>query len=538
MCIKLGTCLFTLENTPNIMATSDRQGFLTGYGPRSRICFNGDAESFQIWETRFTNYLYTIDKGLYEAITGNQEGEHFADNNRRAYAELVQVLDEQSLQLVMHDTANNGREAFRILKQHYASTEKPRILSLYEELTTLKMGIDEDTTDYLIRAERAATGLRKAGETITDNLVIAMILKGLPESFKPFVVVHTQLDKYKTLSAFKAALNNYSNTEAIRSTQEQSSAMASKTRKPTRVQSYNQKGTVQCLSCGKTGHKSKDYRSKSKLQCQFCQRQGHVESVCFKRKQSTAKASSAGTADFSFLTCADAVSTCSEGLLIDCGATCHIINSEKHFVCFDDKFEPDKHFIELADGHRSNKLATAKGTAKFTVLDSSGVSRNITLQNALLAPTFPTSLFSVRAATDNGAEVTFKKGAGKLISAGTSFNFERKGQLYFLQSDTTVAGTTKTLQEWHTTLGHMNYDDILKLQSVTQGMSITQTNSKEQCLTCQRNKMTRLPKTTDENPVHATQPLERIHSDICGPINPRSREGYNYIINFVDEYQV
>jgi len=29
MCIKLGTCLFTLENTPNIMATSDRQGFLT-----------------------------------------------------------------------------------------------------------------------------------------------------------------------------------------------------------------------------------------------------------------------------------------------------------------------------------------------------------------------------------------------------------------------------------------------------------------------------------------------------------------------------
>ena len=94
----------------------------------------------------------------------------------------------------MHDTANNGREAFRILKQHYATTEIPRILSLYEELTTLKMAIEEDTTDSLIRAEHAATGLRKAGETITDNLVMVMILKGLPEFFKPFVVVHTQLD--------------------------------------------------------------------------------------------------------------------------------------------------------------------------------------------------------------------------------------------------------------------------------------------------------------------------------------------------------
>ena len=99
-----------------------------------------------------------------------------------------------------------------------------------------------------------------------------------------------------------------------------------------------------------------------------------------------------------------------------------------------------------------------------------------------------------------------------------------------------MAGATKTLQEWHTILGHMNYDDILKLQSITQGMSITQANNKEQCLTCQRNKMTRQPKTNDEKPIHATRPLERIHSDICGPINPKSREGYNYIINFVDEY--
>ena len=85
------------------------------------------------------------------------------------------------------------------------------------------MGIDEDTMDYLICVKRAATGLRKSVETITDNLVIAIILKSIPGSFKPFVVVHTQLDKYKTLSAFKAALNNYSNTEAMRSTQEQSS---------------------------------------------------------------------------------------------------------------------------------------------------------------------------------------------------------------------------------------------------------------------------------------------------------------------------
>ena len=78
------------------------------------------------------------------------------------------------------------------------------------------MAIEEDTTDYLIRAERAPTALRKAGETISGNLVIAMISKSLLQLFKPFVVVHTQLDKYKILSEFKAAVTNYGNTEALR----------------------------------------------------------------------------------------------------------------------------------------------------------------------------------------------------------------------------------------------------------------------------------------------------------------------------------
>ena len=133
----------------------------TSYEPRSRIYLNGDAESFQVWETRFTNYLYTVDIGLYEAITGNEEGEHFAEKNRRAYAELVQVLDKRSLHLIMYDTAKDGRAAFQILNEHYASTEKPRVLSLYEELTTLKMASEEDT--YLICTESATTGLRIAG---------------------------------------------------------------------------------------------------------------------------------------------------------------------------------------------------------------------------------------------------------------------------------------------------------------------------------------------------------------------------------------
>ena len=52
-------------------------------------------------------------------------------------------------------------------------------------------------------------------------------------------------------------------------------------------------------------------------------------------------------------------------LLVDCGAPCHIINSKKYFLTFDQSFDPKGHFIELADGRRSNELAKARGTIKI-----------------------------------------------------------------------------------------------------------------------------------------------------------------------------
>jgi len=80
----------------------------------------------------------------------------------------------------------------------------------------------------------------------------------------------------------------------------------------------------------------------------------------------------------------------------------------------------------------------------------------IQLKGALLASKFPISLFSVRAATDASTEVVFLKGAAELIEKGTHFKLGR-GHLYLLPTSiTTSAHVTRTLNDWHHTLGHMN----------------------------------------------------------------------------------
>ena len=60
----------------------------------------------------------------------------------------------------------------------------------------------------MIRAENAATFLKNVGETISDGLLIAMILKGLPNVYNTTNVM-TQKDAPMTFQNFKTALRNF-----------------------------------------------------------------------------------------------------------------------------------------------------------------------------------------------------------------------------------------------------------------------------------------------------------------------------------------
>jgi hypothetical protein len=61
-----------------------------------------------------------------------------------------------------------GKPWSTVLREHYQGKGKPRIISLYTELTSLKKAENETMTDYIIRAETASTALKAAEEVISD----------------------------------------------------------------------------------------------------------------------------------------------------------------------------------------------------------------------------------------------------------------------------------------------------------------------------------------------------------------------------------
>ena len=193
----------------------------TGYGPRpsanthwKNITFDGDERKFELWEVKFLGYMKI--KKLKNVFVG--EDGVSADNKELAFDELIQVLDERSNSLIMRDARDDERKAFQILREHYAGSGKPRIITLYTQLTSLKKKPTETITDYVIRAESAANAIRMEKETVSDDLLVAMVVIGLPNEYFSFIAVTTQSEEIiQDFQKFKQTLKNFEDTENARS---------------------------------------------------------------------------------------------------------------------------------------------------------------------------------------------------------------------------------------------------------------------------------------------------------------------------------
>ena len=87
---------------------------------------------------------------LKDSITAAEDTDIDAANNEEAFAELMQFLDDKCLALIMRDAQDDGRKALKILRAHYTGTGKPRMISLYMELTLLVKLAHETVTYYVV----------------------------------------------------------------------------------------------------------------------------------------------------------------------------------------------------------------------------------------------------------------------------------------------------------------------------------------------------------------------------------------------------
>ncbi|KAL8130150.1 hypothetical protein V2J09_019305 [Rumex salicifolius] len=93
-----------------------------------------------------------------------------------------------------------------------------------------------------------------------------------------------------------------------------------------------------------------------------------------------------------------------------------------------------------------------------------------------------------------------------------------------------------SLTMWHRRFGHLSYQSLLKLEKegLVSGLSHLQ-GSIPVCSTCLGGKQHRhsFPK---HSPWRASQKLQLLHADLCGPITPASNNGKLYIFTIIDDF--
>ena len=412
---------------------------------------------------------------------------------------------------------------------------------------------EESVTDYIVRAETAASRLKSAKEDISDQLLIAMVMKGLPDSFKAFTTLIYNSDAI-SFAEFKIKLRNYEENEASRS-----------------AHSSTQDNIfeLKCFHCGKNGHSKQNCRSKfnykaegsqssgfsSRKGCNICGKTNHIAKHCFYRKNNNNNRNKSYNieddndgADKSFIFniegFEDDTTQENQGYLIDCGATTHIVNDLKYFVRTDKNFNHKGHTIQLADNSRQTGLVVAKGDAKIHLHDSRGKLREVILKDTLCIPKFKQNILSV---TARGMKIIFTNQENKIITPdGTVFYMKKHGKLYYVKNiadkkeetqEENIEVKTKMIKhslfEWHKILGHCNVQDIVNLAKLNPTIKITDKTPFD-CESCIKGKMTQSINHNEDS--KAQKPFDLVHTDVAGPIEPASLEGSRFCICFVDDY--
>lgn len=229
--------------------------------------FDGRAEEYELWEERMLCCMHRV--GLKDTILKEPGGpltvEEQAEDGRLnadAYCAMVPLLDNVSLGLIFRETKNKGRESLQVLREHYIGKGRPRIVSMYITLTSLKKADTETVTEYIIRTEQIITALKGAGEAPSEGLMMAMIMRGLPEKYKPFTLMVTHGSADMKLAEFKVKLRNFEASEDAEPVAEEAGERVLKARAASKKKNNGSANDMACWRCGEKGHRKDECTKK------------------------------------------------------------------------------------------------------------------------------------------------------------------------------------------------------------------------------------------------------------------------------------
>ena len=166
----------------------------------------------------------------------------------------------------------------------------------------------------------------------------------------------------------------------------------------------------------------------------------------------------------------------------------------------------------------------------------------LTLNKVLYVPDLSKNLLSVSAMTQMGAEVLFNDGKCIISKDEREITIGHlvDSKLYVVNAHEEAhiaSAASPSLVLWHCRFGHLNhtYIDRLIKDKLVEGMNCSSGEVNRECEACAQGKMHRIP-FPKKSEKKTSQPLELIHSDLCGPMHVDSIGRSKYVLTLTDDY--
>lgn len=217
--------------------------------------------------------------------------------------------------------------------------------------------------------------------------------------------------------------------------------------------------------------------------------------------------------------------------IVDSGANCHMTNSETALTNVTQS-------VEI--------INTAKKGGNMSSLGIGNIdSRECELTNVHFIPELNRNLLSVNRVTENFGAAYFDNTGVKILreklhipEEAVILDGEKTDNGLFEVTLTPIVEANyvkpkSQLEEWHRKMGHLGLTNLMKLPSMAKGVRFNKEDL-DSCHICSYAKQTKKPHSTVRR--RATRPLELIHTDVCGPVQPLTHDRKRFFVTFLDDF--
>lgn len=506
--------------------------------------FDGDYDHWSMLMEnllRSKEYWTVVESGFSkpdgdEVLTAQQKKtlEEMQLKDLKAKNYLFQSLDRTILKTITQkETSKQLWDSMKMKCQGNARVQRAQLNRLRRDFEILAMTQGESIKDYFCRVMVIANDMRNFGEEMTDVKIVEKILRTLTEKWNYIVCSIEEAKDIDSLSVDALQSSLLVHEQKFRKEGDEEQALVVST-----DESYSGRGRGRSGGRGRGRGRGRQSYNKATIECYKCHQLGHYQYECPRSAKEANYAEVEETEEMLLMAYVETPHDENEDAwFLDSGCSNHMCGDPSLFSEIEGGF---KRTVRL--GNRTQMEVVGKGSVR---LFFQGISHVV--QDVFYVPDLKNNLLSIGQLQERGLEILIKSNQcsiyhptrGLIIRSNMTSNrmfivlSRKQSAKQELCLNTDVQDQS---QLWHRRYGHLSYIGLktLKNKEMVRGLpSFSETEVI--CTDCLKGKQQRdvIPK---KALWRASEKLELVHSDICGPISPTSNGGKRYLICFIDDF--